>query len=233
MHAIHERCSTCPSRPCCLARDLSGAALVQLTEQLAPPVVIHRGEYLYRAGDPTDAVHILRSGAIKTLLLTASGDEQVTSLQFAGELFGLAGFTGGTHIDTAVALDTSTVCRVHLADLPQLWSLGCDRAFLHLIAERESEGLRTRMRLSESSAAARITSYLLERSNGQQRLGLDPWSIYLPVSRTDLANYLGMTLESLSRIFSRLRKAGVVRTERTRIHILRPEGLCNSGNQIT
>jgi CRP/FNR family transcriptional regulator, anaerobic regulatory protein len=228
----HDDCASCPTRPWCLARNLDGTQLTRLAAQLAPPMMLHRGDYLYRAGDTTDAVHIVRSGAVKTLILTSTGDELVAALHFAGELFGLAGFTQGIHADTAMALDTSSVCRVRLADLPGLWSLGCDRAFLHLIGEKESAGLRTRIRLAESGAASRLAAYLLERSGAQQKMGLDSWSIYLPVTRTDLANYLGMTLESLSRTMSRLARAGIIQADKSRIHILRlPElqTLCDTG----
>lgn len=231
MRTLNDHCATCPARRLCLARELDGQALEALGHHLSPPVALQRGEYLYRHGDMTDVVHVVRSGAFKTVFVTRTGDEHVTALHFPGELFGLGGFSLGMHSESAIALDTSSVCRVRTSDLPALWSLGCDRSFLHLVGLQEMTGRLVRMRLSEPSAATRIASFLVERAHRQQRAGLSAETIYMPVSRTDLANYLGMTLECLSRTLGRLSRAGYCSTHRSSIDILQPEALATlAGN---
>ncbi len=213
------RCSSCPTRQHCLAQDLAPEALARLASRLAQPVVLRRGEFLYRMGDASRVVHIVRSGAFKTLTVSATGEEHVTALHFAGELFGLMGLTRGVHEDSAMALDSSTVCHVHRHDLPELWSIGCGDAFLKLVGDRETWGTRHLIRLSSTKATSRLASFLLDRSRRQMAMGQTPDGLYLPVSRTDLANHLGMTLESLSRVISRMNKAGIVETTRDRFVI--------------
>ena len=211
---------------------MEASGLDRLTDQLGPPVLLQRGQYLYRHGDATDAVHVVRSGAFKTVFVTPAGEEHVTALHFPGELFGLAGFTTGVHADSAVALDTASVCRVRLTDLPALWNIGCDHAFLHLSGQKELSGTRIRLRMSEPSAAARIASLLLERAERQAQTGQHRDPVYLPVSRTDLANYLGMTLESLSRTLGKLVRAGAIATERQAIRILKPDDLATLCDEV-
>lgn len=219
MRIQHARCSSCPTRQHCLAQDLAPDALARLSACLAPPVILQRGEFLYRMGDASDALHIVRSGAIKTLTIANTGEEHVTALHFSGELFGMMGLTRGVHEDSAMALDVSTVCHVHRQDLPELWETGCDRAFLKLVDDREAEAIRHHVRFSSTGAATRLASFLLYRSRRQVTMGLTAEDIYLPVSRTDLANHLGMTLESLSRVVSRMIKSGIVEAEKDRLVI--------------
>ena len=107
------RCSSCPTRQHCLAQDLSAAALARLETRLAQPMVLKRGEFLYRMGDASLVLHIVRSGAFKTLTTSSTGEEHVTALHFAGEIFGMAGLTRGVHEDSVMVLDTSTVCHVY------------------------------------------------------------------------------------------------------------------------
>ncbi|MEZ5597888.1 MAG: cyclic nucleotide-binding domain-containing protein [Pseudomonadales bacterium] len=221
MTDARSRCGECPTRRFCLARDLDASGLDRLSALLAPPIQLSRGDYLYRFGDRTSALHLVRSGAFKTLTVTADGEEHVTGFHFPGEIFGLTGFTTGVHEDTAMALDTSSVCRVHVDELPGLWGAGCDVAFLRLLGEKESAATRLRILLSEPRAASRLAVFLLQLAERQRRLGRTTDVLYLPVSRTDLANHLGMTLEALSRVISRLSRAGLLAMERMEVRVLR------------
>ncbi len=215
------QCHECPTRKQCLARGLPRAAMDSLSEALGKPRLLSRGEYLYRCGDTTDRLYIVRSGAFKSFTVTASGEEHVTGLHFAGEIIGLLGFTTGVHQDTTIALDAVSVCRVRVETLPSLWSIGCGNAFLQLVGERESGATSQRMLLSQPRADARVAAFALQLSKKQVSRGGDASDLYLPVSKTDLANHLGMTLESLSRSIGRLRKAELLDVQRNRAVILR------------
>ena len=209
----------------CLARSLDSAGLEKLSRTLSPPDMLAPGDFAYRLGDRTDRVYVLRSGAVKTITITPSGDEHVTGFHFAGEMFGLIGFTTGQHVNSAVALDTSSVCRISTGQLPELWSIGCDRGFLGLIGERENATLQQRLLMGKSRADARLSAFLLQMCERQERRGVSPESLYLPMRRTDLANYLGMTLESLSRTFRRLSEAVLIQVDGAYVQVCKPAEL--------
>ncbi len=223
--SLPAQCATCPTARLCLARTLGEAQLELLAETVGTADVYDAGEYIYRLGDATDRLHVVRSGAIKSIALTPSGDEHVTGFHFAGEIFGLMGFTTGAHDDSALALDKTSVCRVRVSDLPRLWSIGCDNAFLMLIGEREKMLTRQRLLLCQTRAEARLAAFFLQTGEVQARRGGSSTNLYLPMRLTDLANFLGMTLESLSRTLSRMTKAGLLTRQGTAFVVHRPDDL--------
>jgi CRP/FNR family transcriptional regulator len=223
--SVSARCATCPTARLCLARTLDHGQLDLLAATVGSADVYDAGEYIYRLGDATDRLHVVRSGAIRTIALTPSGEEHVTGFHFAGEIFGLMGFTTGAHDDSALALDKTSICRVRVSDLPQLWSIGCGNAFLMLIGEREKMLTRQRLLLCQTRAEARVAAFLLQTGELQGRRGGSTWELYLPMRLTDLANFLGMTLESLSRTMSRMTKAGLLTRQGTAVIVHRPDDL--------
>ena len=220
-----SRCAACPTAKICLARSLDAHQLDALSHILAPPTTLAKGDFAYRLGDRTDKVHLVRSGALKTITITESGEEHVTGFHFAGEMCGLIGFTTGAHVNSAIALDTTSVCHVHAHDLPALWANGCDTGFLALIGQKEHSALQQRLLLGKSKADARLCAFLLQIGERQKQRGMDAQDLYLPLRKTDLANYLGMTLESLSRTLGRLSKADLISYDASSVRLERPSEL--------
>lgn len=184
-----------------------------------------RGDYLYRTGEPAHDCFVVRSGAYKTVLLSGSGDEHVSGFYFPGELLGLAAQANGVHRETAVALETSTACRVPLAEIPRLWRIGSGPALLRLMGDNGQRNADDHMNLSRSAADERVAGFLMALAARMRRQGLDSRHLPLPMSRTDLANYLGMTLECLSRVLTRLSSAGLITASRTRVSLEQPAQL--------
>lgn len=213
-------CSLCPTRRLCAAADLEEDVLPLLAACMRTSLPMAKGDHLYREGDPAESCFVVRSGVYKTSTVSSSGHEYITGFYFSGELIGFNGQRDGRYLDTAIALETSTVCRLLIRDLPKLWSIGGGPPLLRMLAERQDCATRQQINLCQSRADARVARFLLESSKRMQRLGRDSALIPTPMSRTDLANYLGITLECLSRILARFRNAGLIRAERTEIQIL-------------
>lgn len=186
---------------------------------------MRKGEFLFRSGDPAEDCFVVRSGSYKTITLTSGGDEYVTGFYFPGELVGLAGMAGGERQDSAVALETSTACRLRPDDLPTFWDIGSGRALLRLVGQSEQHGVEHHITLSHSGADARVAGFLLALSRRMKQQRRDHLDLPLPMSRTDLASYLGMTLESLSRVLARFARAGVIVATRTRVTLTDPDCL--------
>ncbi|TNF90364.1 MAG: cyclic nucleotide-binding domain-containing protein [Gammaproteobacteria bacterium] len=229
---IREGCGLCPTRHLCAARDLSDPALDALSESLTTTSPMGKGDFLYRTGDEAENWYVVRSGVFKTVTVTPDGEEYVTGFYYPGEILGLDGPATGTHGDTAVALGVSTACSLGLDKLPEIWGLGAGASLLRLIAERERNEAMLRVNLSQSRAEARIAGFLKLLMDRTERLGFDPKVLSMPMSRTDLANHLGLTLECVSRVLSKWRKAGVLDTDRTTMRIIEADALTTAAYHL-
>lgn len=114
--ADEPRCLRCPTRKACVASALSVEEQALVPTYMTCRDPIERGVHLYRAGDRASAQFHLRSGTVKTYVISASGDEWVTGLFLPGEVVGLAR-SDGVYAESAVALECVTVCALQEADL--------------------------------------------------------------------------------------------------------------------
>lgn len=226
-------CTLCPTRAVCVAADLNDVALDQLDGCVTTSDPLKRGDILYRSGDRSEHCYLVRSGAFKTTETTGAGEEYVTGFAFPGELLGLSGLQGENFEETTTALASATVCRIRRSELPRLWTLGAGPALLRLIGEHERLRIAAQVNLCQSRAPARIAGFLHLMTRRFSKLGFDPNHLPLPMSRTDLATYLGLTLECLSRVLSTWRRAGVIDTSRDLIRILKPAELANSAPHLS
>ena len=226
--SVESGCEWCPTRRVCLAADLATSEIVSLRGVLtsSPPIAEHN--HVYRAGDTADRHYHIRSGMFKTYAMNAAGDEYVTGFYFPGDLIGRA-CTEGLYADSAMTLETGTVCTLRAHDLGELCEIGLGPTFLTLLADREVQAVRHRLILAQPRAAVRLAGWLVQVSERISRLGWCANRIPIPMSRTDLASYLGMTLESLSRVFSRFNKAGLIRASRKHVDLLKPETIATVG----
>lgn len=220
-----DSCHVCPTRRVCLAAGLERRTLTALADCVLSSAPMRRGDYAYRAGDPAEHCFVVRSGAYKTFLESADGDVHVVGFHFPGELLGLEGLADGVHRESAVALETSTACRFSLDDVPELWRIGSGRSLMRLVGQCEQQSALHQLNLSRCAADARVAGFLIGLGRRMQRLGCSDTSLPMPMSRTDLANHLGMTLECLSRVLGRLARSGVISASRTRIVLEEPEQL--------
>jgi CRP/FNR family transcriptional regulator len=225
IHHASGQCEFCPTRQLCLGADLDADALHALGDCIRPSAPMRKGDYLFRAGDPVNGCFIVRSGVYKSFAVNTGGEEYVTGFYYPGELLGLSGLADSVQQESAMAIETGTACRVPIDALPQLWSLGTGRSLLRLLGRNGQQATEARISLSQSKADCRVAQFLLNLAERMQVQGRDPRVLPAPMSRTDLASYLGMTLESLSRVFARLSKAGLISATRTEITLHSPDQL--------
>jgi len=216
-----DHCAVCPTRQVCTARDLDGELLDRLAECIDTTRVLQRNDLLYRISDPGDACYVVRSGVFKSVTVTPAGEEYVTRFHYPGELVGLSAQATGKHTDSTVALTASTACRIQTRDFGRLFTIGADNALLRLIAEADDNSRNLEINLRQSRAEARIAGFFILLMRKLTRLGYDPSVLPLPMSRTDLANHLGLTLECLSRVLGKWKRAGVIKLEKSSVEILR------------
>tara|TARA_R110000868_G_scaffold107315_7_gene293653 strand:- start:350 stop:1006 length:657 start_codon:yes stop_codon:yes gene_type:complete len=182
---------------------------------------LHKGEYLFRVNDPFTSVYAVRSGAVKTITISENGDEQVTGFYLPGEVLGMDGLATNIHSNSVLALETSSLCEIpfnRLEELSvQLPSL--QRHFLQLMSREITQEQQMITMLNKNNAESRIASLLLSISARNSSRNLSSTTFILPMSRTDLGNFLGLTIETVSRSFARLQKNNLVNVDKKEITI--------------
>ncbi len=231
----HDRkvsCNNCRLNNICLPISLHIDDVEKLNQIIQRGKPLQKGDYLYRANDVFDSVFAIRSGAVKALTISDRGEEQVTGFYLPGEVVGMDGIAENRYTNSVIALETSSVCEIPFNRMEEL-SLkipSLQRHFFQLMSREITQDQQVISLLSKSSAEERIAALLLSISNRNSRRHLSASAFRLPMSRTDIGNYLGLTIETVSRIFSRLQQQGVIDADKKEVKILDMEGLHKIAN---
>ncbi len=229
---IKASCSDCKLKGLCLpiAMDIRDIEKVDAIIQRSRP--IHAGDHLYRTGDKFHAVYAVRSGSIKTYLVDDEGVEQVTGFYLPGEVLGFDGVGTHQHACNVVAMETSTVCEIPFDRLEELSRHLPDlqHHFFQLMGNQIASDHQMMLTLSKKNAEGRIATLLISLSTRYGRRNLSPNAMRLPMSRMDIGNFLGLTIETVSRTFSRLHKEGIIEVDGREVLIkdhARLDALCH------
>ncbi len=189
--------------------------------------VLHVGEPLYRTGEPLESLYRVRTGTIKTIISRSDGSEQVTGFYGPGEWLGVDAVEQETLFSDALALDTVSVCVIPLQPVIQhcVNSSATVRILMSILSRRLIAHERLHMSLACDTANQRLAQFLLDLSAGRIAVNLDGDDLSLSMSRLDIASYLALAVETVSRLFTKMQKSGVIRVHRTRIEILDRDGL--------
>jgi CRP/FNR family transcriptional regulator, anaerobic regulatory protein len=232
-HHDHQvSCGSCRLSTICLPIALESAEIEKLDEIIQRGRPLQKGEHLYRGNDPFSSVFAVRSGTLKAYTVTDDGQEQVTGFYFPGEIVGMDGISKNKHDSTAIALETSAVCEIPFERLGELSTRlpSLQRHFFQLMSREITEDQKLITLLSKNSAEERIASLLLSISSRYARRKMSATHFRLPMSRTDIGNYLGLTVETVSRVFSRLQKLNILTADNKEIVIQDLEALRKIAN---
>lgn len=184
--------------------------------------VYHKSDLLLSAGQKFEAIFILRSGSAKSSILANSGHEQISRFYYPGDLIGLDGFDNGSHIQSIKFLETSSVCRIGLGELDNAMATSASIRFnllkgLSHVLNDESKVL---LRLNKMNSVQRLSSFLLDLSLRFEKRGLSGNLFDLSMTRVDIANYLGMAIETVSRLLTQLQNEQIIQVEKRRVSIV-------------
>ena len=220
-------CSTCSLRELCLPVGLSADDMARLDELVLLRRPVKRGDYLFRACDPFDSLYAVRTGFFKTKVLLEDGREQVTGFQMTGELIGLDGIGTERHTCDAVALENSEVCVIPFARLEHLSrEMEVLQHHFHKVMSREivrEHGVM--MLLGSMRAEERLAAFLLNLSQRMMARGFSPHEFNLRMTRDEIGSYLGLKLETVSRVLSRFQDDALIAVAQKNIHIKDAIGL--------
>jgi CRP/FNR family transcriptional regulator len=210
-----------------MSSDLDGPDLVRFEDSARTTRQIKAGEHLYRSGDAALSLYAVRSGFIKTSSVTDDGREQVTDFHMLGEIIGLDMIGGGIRANDAVALEDSNICEIALAPLEKLSHdiPSLQRKLYNMIGARFRQERDALLLLGTLRAEDRVASFLLNIGQRYAARGFSALRFVLRMSRAEIGSYLGLRLETVSRLFSRFQAEGLLRVENRFVEIVDPEGL--------
>lgn len=181
-----------------------------------------RGESLCTAGDSFRTLHVVSNGALKCFVTSHNGAVQITGFQIAGDIVGFDGIATGLHQSGAVALVDSEVFVLPFAQCER-WSQESAYGQHLLMRTLALETLRSQrhiLALGMMRADQRMALFLLDFSLRYERLGLSRSTFVLGMPRQDIGSYLGLTLETVSRLLSRLQREGLLQVQGRTIDLL-------------
>ncbi|HEY2864326.1 MAG TPA: fumarate/nitrate reduction transcriptional regulator Fnr [Casimicrobiaceae bacterium] len=212
---LRTHCSTCSMRELCLPVGLDADALRQLDSAIANRMRIKKGGKLYRAGDPFTALYAIRLGSCKTTVLAEDGREQITGYHMMGDILGLDGIGTEHHGCEAVALEDTEVCTLPFDRLEELArAVAPLQHNLHQFLSRDIGREQNMMlMLGSMRAEERLAVFLLNLSDRYRKRGYSSTEIVLRMTREEIGSYLGLQLETVSRLFSRFQEEGLLQVQ--------------------
>lgn len=224
LQQLRHSCANCALHLLCVPGGLDADGLNRLEGIVRRRRLVRRGERLFRMGDPLTSVYVASEGAFKTVQVTEVGDAVLLGFHLPGELMGLDALGSGMHRCEAVALTDAQLCELPCAQLDDVARElpGLQQQLLRVIGQsmgRDHDHMAVLMR---RQASERLAAFLHGLSERYARIGLPPLQFTLPMSREDIAQYVGLALETVSRGFSRLQDDGVIAVQGRRIGIVNP-----------
>ena len=218
---IKVSCSECNLHELCLPCGLDMDGLERLEKVVKRSHPLHAGDFLIRTGEEFRNIYALRSGSVKLVLVDEQGNDQILGFYFPGEILGLNAIDKKKHVCSVIALETSSYCVFPLTHLPDIYKSvpELQNQMFRLMSRElihENELLLT---ICKKNAEERLATFLIMLSSRYQRLGYSPKSLKLSMSRQEIANYLGLTIETVSRIMSRFQKEGLISLNRKQVDI--------------
>jgi len=203
------QCSTCNLRAGCLPAELEGQALANFERHVRH---LHRpvkaGEVLVHQGSSVQSLFALRVGALKAVISSANGDENVVGFRFPGSVIGLIESEQPHWRRSYIAVVDSWVCHIPASAIQA--ENGVRRQLIRLMGARLREKHNVHLQLASNKGDRKLLSFLIQMSDNHRARGLSASRFYLPMTYIDLASYLGMRHESVSRTLAQLQEAGLI-----------------------
>ena len=232
--ALKASCQRCSLRHLCLPQALDNADVEKLDNLIERHNPLQRGEFLVRQADRYRSLYVVRSGSFKTLHLHTDGTESILGFHLPGEIIGLTGLGSGEYHTSAMALERATACELPLGRLRDFAKLlpSLNGQLYKIMSHRITEDQEMLMILREHTAQERLASFIVSLAQRFKRRGFSEVNLILSMTRQDIANFLGLTLETVSRTLAKLEKTGILDIHRRNIQILdqkRLHRLSNAG----
>lgn len=202
MSATNPSCFSCRLSSYCFPPGIDANHLHLLDSLVDKQKIYHRHEYIYHENKKFNSIYIIRSGSVKTYHIQPDGNTMITGFCYPGELLGLNAIASQHYMENAVALDTVSVCALDYAEFESLSTqfTGFNQQLIKLMSEKLASYPLTNQ---ACSAESKLALFLLTISKKMKNYGTSGVDFSLSMSRVDIAKYLGLATETVSRILSK------------------------------
>ncbi len=224
LRELKRVCSNCSLSELCVPMGLNRAEVERLDSVVEVSRSMHVGDHLFRRGDPMRSIYAVRSGMYKSYLINEEGEEQVIGFHLPGELVGLDAIYPDAHQCSVVALDTASACVLPFAQLSELAGdiPGLQRQIMRLLSKEISSLVP---RAADSTAEQRMAAFLMDLARRLGERGYSATDLRLAMPRKDIANYLRLATETVSRVLKKFQTQGWIEVDRRDIRLLDPDAL--------
>ncbi|MGD8575010.1 MAG: helix-turn-helix domain-containing protein, partial [Gammaproteobacteria bacterium] len=186
---------------------------------------------LFRAGDDFSSIYMVRSGCVKSYMISEDGEEQIVAFHRPGEIVGMDSVGRKGYVCSAVSLQTSSICRIPCAMILNGKSDPTSQVRLIMEMAGEIQRLERMLTVERKTAEQRIAEFLLDQSSHNESRGYSPREFNLAMSRKDIGKFTDLATETVSRAFGRLQQLGLIAAERSTIEIIDLDRLRRLANQ--
>jgi CRP/FNR family transcriptional regulator len=214
-------CSDCRLSQLCLPYGLHRDEVKELATIVKNPRLLQTDDYLYMQGADCQYLYAVKSGSFRSFILNADGVEQTIGFYLPGEIMGLDALQYGRFSCSTIALETGSVCEVRLSQLNELCSEipELQLQMMRILGKEITSDHNKILLLGHRTARERMATFLLMFSRRYGALGFSNTAFNLSMGRKDIANYLGLTIETISRQLTELNKQGIITVKQRDIQI--------------
>ena len=227
VHFFKNSCNGCYRHSGCLARVLDDNQLRQYDANVQRSRRVGVGTHLFRMSDSFNSIYTILSGCLKVYQLDGAGNEHLVGFRFPGDLVGADAIDAGRYSNSTIALETTYVCEISYVKFknfaqkhPQLQT-ELVAQLSRMLREERLHGLH----LAGTAAEQRVGSFLIDIATKLCAVQSGSCNIVLSMSRSDIANYLGLAMETVSRTLTQFKDYGLISVRRKNITILDMEAL--------
>ncbi|MCE9687364.1 electron transport transcriptional regulator EtrA [Shewanella sp. AS16] len=208
--AIH--CHDCSMSTLCIPFTLDAGELDKLDDIIERKKPIQKGELIFKSGDPLKSLFAIRAGTVKSFTITEQGDEQITGFHLAGDVIGFDGIHAHTHQSFAQALETAMVCEIPFDTLDDLSGSmpKLRQQIMRLMSNEIMSDQEMILLLSKKNAEERLAAFISNLAFRFGSRGFSAKEFRLTMTRGDIGNYLGLTVETISRLLGRFQKSNFI-----------------------
>jgi CRP/FNR family transcriptional regulator len=188
---------------------------------------LHRGDHLFRGGERFRSLFVVKTGSVKTYAPSEEGGEQVLGFHLPGEIIGLDAIDKDCHACSAKVLETSAICEIPFQRFEELASTipSLQHQMFRLLSKEIGHDAEMLMLLGKKNAEERLAAFLVSMSKRLSKRGLSPTDFYLSMSRHEIGNYLGLAVETVSRLFTRFQDERLLKVDRKHVEVIDLESL--------
>ena len=226
------KCGTCVLSKLCISATLTSQEIKSLDNIQKSKSHLDKDDVLYHAGESKHKIYAVSSGSLKTTSINRNGVEQITGFYLPGEILGLEGLADMELTSTATAMETSTVCEIPELDFDKMCETnqGLRKSFMRIVSKEITSEQQMMMSLGQMKSEEKLANFLISLSDRFKQRGFSEKEFNLSMPRHDIANYLGLTIETISRLFKSFQKQGLLEVNNRQIKLIDRDALCLVGH---